>query len=101
VPLWLRRSLVFVSCCLLGVSVAQALTVPTGFTVENMVPGTTFTVPTSIVFLPDGRFLVAEKGGTVRMVVNNVTKPTAVINLSTEVLDLNDRGLLDVAVDPN
>ena len=78
-PLWLRRSLLVFSCCLLGVSAARALTVPTGFTVDNMVPGTTFTVPTAVTFLPDGRYLVAEKGGTVRMVENNVAKPTAVM----------------------
>ncbi len=97
---WIRHLLVSVLLAFAAVSGALALTVPSGFTVENMVPATTFTVPTALVFLPDGRYMVAEKSGRVRMVVNNVVRANAVINLSTEVLDLNDRGLLDVAVDP-
>ena len=35
---------------------AAAVTVPTNFVVENAVPGITFTVPTKVTFLPDGRY---------------------------------------------
>ncbi len=80
--------------------VAAAPSVPSGFTVENAVPGTAFVVPTGMCFLPDGRMLVAEKGGTVWMVQGGVRLPNPVWSAPAEVLDNWDRGLLDVAVDP-
>ncbi|MCC6651809.1 MAG: PQQ-dependent sugar dehydrogenase, partial [Candidatus Eisenbacteria bacterium] len=98
----IRPALLLTFLALLAWSPAAfPLSVPNGFAVENMVPGTTFTAPTAITFLPDGSFFVAEKGGRVLLVRNGVTLPTPVIDLTNEVMDLNDRGLLDLAVDPN
>ena len=57
--------------------------------------------PTSFAFLPDGRILIAEQGGTVRIHKNGSLLPTPFIDISDQVNDYWDRGLLDVAVDPN
>ena len=88
----------FVALC---PSPARATTVPTDFVVENAAVGLPFIVPVAIAFLPDGRLLIAEKRGMVWMVENGVRKPAPVWDGRTEVLDNNDRGLLDVAVDPH
>jgi PKD repeat protein/glucose/arabinose dehydrogenase len=80
---------------------AQAVSVPAQFVVENAVPGITFTQPTQVTFLPDGRWLVAEKGGTVWVVQNGVRLATPFWQRTNEVLDNGDRGLLSVCVDRN
>jgi glucose/arabinose dehydrogenase/PKD repeat protein len=82
-------------------SAAAAPNVPDGFIVQSAVPGTVFDTPTGIAYLPDGRLLVAEKKGTVWMVQNGTKLPTPFWSRPDEVLDAADRGLLDVAVDPN
>lgn len=80
---------------------ADAVTVPPNFVVENAVPGASFDTPVAIAFLPDGRMLVAEKRGRVWMVKNGVVAPTPVWSGENEVLNVNDRGLLSIAVDPH
>src|SRR5438552_12386514 len=80
---------------------ARAITVPAGFVVENAVPGASFDTPTAIAFLPDGRMLVAEKRGRVWMVQNGVVAPAPLWHGEDEVLNVNDRGLLGLAVDPH
>jgi glucose/arabinose dehydrogenase len=73
--------------------------VPTGFIVENAVPGAVFDTPTGIAFMPDGRMLVCQKEGTL-WVVQNGTKIGPILDIKNVVLNQGDRGLLDVAVDP-
>jgi glucose/arabinose dehydrogenase len=82
-------------------SVARAqVSVPSGFAVEDATPGSTFDTPTGIAFLPDGRFFVAEKRGRVYLVTGGVRAPSPHWNGEREVLNADDRGLLDLAVDP-
>ena len=88
-----------ISLC--AVSARGAVTVPASFIVENAVPGVSFVVPTSLAFLPDGRFIVCEKRGIVWMVEGGIRRATPVWSATSEVLDNSDRGLLDVAVDPD
>ena len=82
-------------------SVASAVTAPYGFVIENAVPGSNFDTPVSFAFLPDGRMFVAEKRGRVIEVQNGVASPGAVWQGENEVLNIDDRGLLSVAVDPH
>lgn len=101
-----RRTLALVwSAAGLGALLASSafayLTVPSGFVVENAVPGAAFDTPTGIAFLPDGRMLVTLKEGTVWMVQNGSKLPGPMLDLRRVVLNQADRGLLDVAVDPN
>ncbi|WP_225173920.1 DUF4082 domain-containing protein [Bradyrhizobium sp. IC4060] len=58
--------------------------------------------PTAIDWTPDGRYmLVAQKDGVVRVVDNGELRSTPLIDISSEVNDVNDRGLLGIAVNPN
>ena len=80
---------------------AGAISVPPQFVVESLTPGTNFDTPTTMAYLPGGRLLVAEKGGRVWSVHLGVRHSTPLIDLSNEVLDSGDRGLIGLAVDPN
>src|SRR5580765_7313600 len=80
---------------------AYAVNFPANFAVDDAVPGAAFNIPVSIAFLPDGRFFVAEKRGRVYEVRNGVKQANPLWAGENEVLDVNDRGLLCVAVDPN
>jgi len=81
---------------------SQAQTVPSGFVVENAFPTATFSNPVQIVFLPDGRKFVVEKGGRVWVMDVSGTKlSTPFIDLRAKVLDNVDKGLLGVAIDPD
>ncbi len=75
----------------------HAATLPPGFVLDP-VPFV-FDVPTAIAFLPDGRLLVAEKGGIVYL-VDGVTRHPLWVH-EAEVLNTDDRGLLAIAVDPH
>lgn len=86
---------------LLGANAARAVDVPSGFVVENVTPGAVWDTPVSLVYLPGGRMLVAEKRGRVYIVNNGVKRSTPLWSMESEVLNMTDRGLLDVAVDPN
>ncbi|MGY3411008.1 hypothetical protein ACVWZV_007121 [Bradyrhizobium sp. GM5.1] len=58
--------------------------------------------PTGIDWTPDGRYmLVAQKDGVVRVVDNGTLRSTPLIDISSEVNDVDDRGLLGIAVNPN
>jgi glucose/arabinose dehydrogenase len=69
-----------------------------GFREEVVASG--FTLPTAVAFLPDGRILVAEKAGVIRVVEDGVVSPTPFLDLSGQVNDFHERGLLGLAVDP-
>lgn len=69
-----------------------------GFIDEPVITG--LTVPVAFATLPDGRMLVVEKAGAVRMVRDGQVLPDAFLDLSASVNDYWDRGLLGVAVDP-
>ncbi|MEH1790118.1 MAG: PQQ-dependent sugar dehydrogenase [Nostoc sp.] len=57
--------------------------------------------PTAFDWSPDGNTLfVAQKDGTVRVVKNGTLLATPFINISGEVNDTRDRGLLGIAVNP-
>ncbi len=57
--------------------------------------------PTSFALLPDGRILIAEKSGVVRVAQDGQLLPDPFIDISTEVNDSSDRGLLGIAVHPD
>ncbi|MBB4256499.1 DUF4082 domain-containing protein [Bradyrhizobium sp. CIR3A] len=58
--------------------------------------------PAAMDWTPDGRYmLVAQKDGVVRVVDNGTLRSTPLIDLSSEINDFGDRGLLGIAVNPN
>lgn len=90
-PLWLALSAL----------PSAAITLPAGFVADNATPAAAWDTPVALAFLPDGRYLVAEKRGVVWMVTNGVKSATPLWDRRNEVLDINDRGLLDIAVHPD
>ncbi len=59
------------------------------------------TNPTDFDWLPDGRMLVIEKGGLVRIVVGGVLQATPALNLAAKVDTASERGLLGICIDPD
>ena len=80
---------------------ASAVNLPPGFVVENAASGAGFNQPTALAFTPDGRILVAEKRGVLRVVQNGVKLVEPMWNGEWEVLGNGDRGLIGIAVDPH
>jgi len=75
-------------------------TLPSGFQESTVISGLTH--PTVVRFASDGRVFVAQKNGVILEYDSLTdTTPTTVANLSTEVDDYWDRGLLGLALDPN
>src|SRR3954453_8933244 len=72
---------------------------PAGFTDSTWRTG--LVTPTAVRFAPDGRIFVAQKTGKV-VVYDNMadTTPTLYVDLSRNVDDFIDRGLLGLAIDP-
>jgi glucose/arabinose dehydrogenase len=80
---------------------ARASVLPTGFSESVVYSG--LTNPTNIEFAPapDGRIFVAEKSGIIKVFDNEADKTATVFaNLSANVHDFWDRGMLGMAVDP-
>jgi glucose/arabinose dehydrogenase len=75
------------------------ITLPPGFSTEPVVTG--LPSPTTIAWAPDGRMFIAQKDGQVRVFQNGVLLPTPFIDLSAEVNDYWDRGLLGIAIHPD
>ncbi len=83
-----------------GASVAQAAVLPPGFQDSVVLSG--LTQPTAVRFASDGRVFVAEKSGLIKVFASlSAQTPTVFADLSTEVYDFWDRGLLGLALDPN
>ena len=81
---------------LISISPVRA-TLPAGFAQSQMATG--LTSPTAIHMLPDGRALVAEQTGELRMIKDGILLPTPVADF--EVHTYEERGLLGVTSHPN
>lgn len=75
----------------------NAQTLPTDFSRVLVDDG--LSSPTSFAFLPDGRILVTQQGGALRVIKNGTLLTTAAITLT--VTSSGERGLIGVAVDPD
>ncbi|MFK3984940.1 PQQ-dependent sugar dehydrogenase [Micromonospora sp. NPDC050397] len=84
----------------LRATVAEAVTLPSGFQEQIVYSG--LSQPTNIEFAPDGRVFVAEKGGRIK-VFDDLADPTPTVfaDLSTNVHNQWDRGLLGLALPPD
>ena len=91
--LCILTSLLFI----VSVRVANAATVPTGFTDSLVAAG--LTDPTAMALAPDGRIFVCEQRGTLRVIKNGVLQPTPFLTVTVD--SAGERGLLGIAFDPN
>src|SRR5262245_36864707 len=101
-PFGATRAVAFVILALAAALPARAITSykQQGFSEKVIFSG--LVAPTTMRFLPDGRILVAEKSGLIKM-FDSVADPTPtiVVDLRTQAHNFWDRGLLGLAVDPN
>jgi glucose/arabinose dehydrogenase len=85
---------------LLAIGGSGAAALPQGFQ-ETTLPFTTLVNPTAIRFAADGRIFVAEKGGRIKVFSNrNDSTPDLFADLSANVHNFWDRGMLGMALDP-
>jgi glucose/arabinose dehydrogenase len=76
-----------------------APTLPVGFVQDVVASGLTY--PTAMTHLPDGRILVLEKDGKIRVIKNGALLATPFADLTAKVNNYWDRGLTAIAVDPS
>jgi len=83
-----------------GPGSAGAATLPNGFSDSVVLSG--LTNPTVLQFAPDGRIFVGQKNGVIKVFQSLTdTNPVTFADLSGEVDDYWDRGLLGLALPPN
>jgi glucose/arabinose dehydrogenase len=79
--------------------VSGAPTTPPGFTDQFLA---SVSRPTALAFTPDGRLLVANQDGKLRVYENGALRTNPALDISANICSPNgSRGLLGVAVDPN
>ncbi len=85
---------------------AAASSLPADFRDERVAGGSELpqqfqlNAPTSMAFLPDGRILVTEKYGRVRLIKDNLVQPTPALDWSAQLYAYGNAGLIDITVDP-
>ncbi len=83
-----------------SVNPADAIELPSGFSVQTVAAG--FDSPTSVAFAPNGVVFVIEKRGMLKRLDSiNDSTPTTVLDLRGRVHNNSDRGLIGLAVDPD
>lgn len=83
-----------------GAAVSAASTLPPGFYEETVATATAYQT-TAFVLVPDGRILIAEKPGVVRVYKDGALLPTPLLDIRNRVNQYSDRGLLGLALDPD
>lgn len=78
---------------------AAAPPVPPGFSLDTVASG--LGTPTAFAFLPDGRILIAQQNGVVRIVKDGKLQSAPFIDISSKVNNYWDRGLLGIVADAN
>ncbi|MFG2043442.1 discoidin domain-containing protein [Dactylosporangium sp. NPDC048998] len=83
-----------------GLPAASSAAVPRGFQEQIVLAG--LNRPTAVRFSPDGRIFVAEKRGVIKVFQNLAdTNPTVFADLTVNVHNSSDRGLLGLALPPD
>jgi glucose/arabinose dehydrogenase len=101
-PMRTRSRRLLISAYLLvlvsGAAHAASYLVP-GFSETRIATG--LSAPTDFTFLPDGRILILEKAGRVRVVVRGVLQTTPALDISGSVDDGFEKGLLGICLHPS
>ncbi len=77
----------------------QVIPTDGAFSGEDVITG--LNQPTAIEFAPTGQMFIAQKDGLVRVSENGQLLPTPFIDLRNEVNNIQDRGLLELELDPD
>lgn len=91
------RLCLLLSIAVFTASVANAATVPAGFT-DSIVAGG-LTNPTAMALAPDGRVFVCQQNGQLRVIKNGALLATPFLTVTVD--SSGERGLLGIAFDPN
>jgi glucose/arabinose dehydrogenase len=99
----MKNTLICASSFLLAAATAPQLTraaivLPVGFQAIEL--PTALTIPTGLVFAPDGKLFIIEQQGTVRVHDGTTQQAIPFIDLTDEVNLNGDRGLLGIALHP-
>jgi glucose/arabinose dehydrogenase len=96
------RSCIFVVAVtvamLVGAVPASAATLPAGFAETTLT--SSLARPTAFALAPDGRIFVSEKSGKLRVIEDDVLLSMPFVDLTSNVNDAGERGLLGIAFDP-
>ncbi|MBI5801949.1 MAG: PQQ-dependent sugar dehydrogenase [Verrucomicrobia bacterium] len=96
--IWCRRPLLALLWATTTVF-ASAAELPAGFVEEKVLDG--INAATAIAFVPDGRILVAEQTGKLRVIKNGKALAAPLLDLTARVDSYWERGLIGVAVHPD
>jgi glucose/arabinose dehydrogenase len=95
-----RLVLLALSALFVAPTPGPAQTLPSGFTLEQVVAGPFAGEPSGFAFLPDGRILLLERNsGNVRLAAVGSSTSSIVLTIPDIEFTL-ERGLLGIAVDP-
>ena len=78
-----------------------AFSICTAFAQSPEVVATQLVVPWGIAFTTDGRIFVTERHGRVRVIDQDGLQPVPEIDLTSDVYELGEGGLMGIAVDPD
>ena len=96
----LRRSFLLAAAVLLAAGFARAGTYNiAGFSDTAVVTG--LSSPTALAFTTDGRMLILEKVGRVRIVVNGLLQSTPALDMTATVDSGSEKGFLGICLHPN
>ncbi|HEX5922362.1 MAG TPA: LamG-like jellyroll fold domain-containing protein [Baekduia sp.] len=76
---------------------AAAATYPAGFQEVTLAPS--LSAPSGVAWTPDGRMLIIEREGRLKVVAPGTTTATTILDISARVAAFDDQGLLGIAVD--
>ena len=93
--------LCLLAICLLSATPSAAQTTPIGPSFELVRVASGLNLGVGFAFAPDGTIFIAEKGGVVRVLRSGALLPAPFVDLSAEVNNTSDRGLLGIAVHPS
>ena len=95
---WIAAALAAVAAaCTFSAPALAADYTDTNFHEDTIVGG--LTIPTTAAWAPDGRVFIAEKSGLLKVLNPGESSATTILDISDQVNDAYDRGLLGLAVD--
>jgi glucose/arabinose dehydrogenase len=95
---WISRLLIVLSLAFVATGQAGAVSVPPGFTDKQIASG--LTSPTAMTVLPDGRVLVAQQNGVIKIIKADTLLDTSFYTVQN-VDSFSERGCLGIVADPD